>query len=186
MPDKGGLQLLPETRKKIDIKIPGENRMLYIGSGALVLILALYSALGAYQSSLEGDIAAADGQLMTLEQQRNKKTEHQLTTLAKQVDLTSTIVKDHVYWSTALSRIEAAVQPSVQFKSFSAGLGDDTFRIRALADNYVTIAKQMAAFSADEAIKDITLDGVSSLTSGKLDFSVRVSFDRSKFLVETP
>lgn len=182
MADKGGLQLLPETRKKIDVKVPGENKLISIGAGLVVLVLALYAGLWWYSSSLSDQIAQADSQLMALEQQRDKKTEENLLTLSKQLAITNQVLGKHTYWSTGLSKIESAVQNSVQFRSFSGILGEEGFNVRALSDNYATLAKQLAAFVADDGVKDVTLGGVSVLTSGKLDFNAKIKFDPLKFL----
>lgn len=182
MADKGGLQLLPENRKRIDIKIPGENRLIQIGVGLIVLILVIAGGLWLYSNSLANQITTDDQQLATLEKQRDKTGEQNLITLSKQVAITSQILKNHTYWSIGLSKIESALQSNIQFKSLSAVLSENSLHIRALSDNYTTIAKQLAAFVADDSVKDITLDGVSTLTSGKLDFNAKVTFDPKKFL----
>ena len=182
MPEKGGLQLLPETRKRTEIKIPGENRMLYIGSVFVAIVLVTYGAFSFQTTNLEKKIAASDEQLMELEGQRNKQEEKALLTISKQLNTTAQIVKSHVFWSTGLEKMEAAVLPNVQFRSFSALIGDDSIRMRVVADNYVTVAKQLAAFVSDDSIKDVSLEGVNVLTTGKLDFSAKIVFDKSKFL----
>ena len=182
MADKGGLQLLPETRKKIDIKVPGQNRLIYIGVVLIAIVLIAYGGLAWYSSSLSGKISDADAQLVALEKQRDKKGEQKLLTLSKQVGITNQIVNNHIYWSAGLTHIEMALQNKIQFKSFAGVLGEDSFHIRALSDNYTTIAKQLAAFVADDSITDVTLDGVSTLTNGQLDFNTKVSFDPAKFL----
>lgn len=184
MADKGGLQLLPENRKRIDVKIPGENRLINIGAVLTVLVLIITGGLWFYGNSLTTKIADDDKQIATLEQQRNnlKEAEQKLIILSKQIGTTNQILKNHIYWSKGLSRIESALQTNVQFKSFSAVLGDESFRIQALGDNYTTVAKQLAAFVADDSIKDFTLDNVTSLTSGKLEFNTKINFDRAKFL----
>jgi hypothetical protein len=180
--DKGGLQLLPENRKRIDVKIPGENNLVYTGIALVVVILVAYAGLWFYSTDLTTKLADGDTQIMELEKSRDKKAEQNLITLSKQISIINQLMKSHVYWSTGLSKIESALQGNVQFKSMSAVLGENTIHIRALSDNYSTIAKQLAAFVADDSIKDVTLDGVNSLTNGKLDFNAKVSFDRVKFL----
>ena len=182
MADKGGLQLLPETRKKIDIKVPGENRLIYVGIALIVIIMMLYGGLVVYSKSLETKISDSDTQLTALENQRDKKAETNLLILSKQLAITNQIVNKHIYWSAGLTRIENALQNKVQFKSFSAVLSENSFHIRALSDTYTTVARQLAAFVADDAITDVTLDGVSTLTNGNLDFNSKISFDPTKFL----
>ena len=182
MADKGGLQLLPENRKRIDIKIPGENRLIELGAGLIAIILVVSAGLWWYSGSLNAQITSDDAQLASLEKSRDKGAEQKLITFSKQVSITNQLLQSHVYWSTGLSKVEAALQGNVQFKSLSAVLSEDSLHIRALSDNYTTIAKQLAAFVADDSIKDVTLDGVSTLTNGQLDFSAKVSFDPVKFL----
>jgi Tfp pilus assembly protein PilN len=184
MADKGGLQLLPENRKRIDVKIPGENRMIYVGTGLTVLILIITGGLWLYSNSLTTKITDADKQIATLEGQRNnlKEAEQKLAILSKQIGITSQILKNHIYWSKGLSKIESALQNSVQFKSFSAVLSEGSLRIQAISDSYTVLAKQLAAFVADDSIKDVTLDNVNTLTSGKLDFNTKIQFDKTKFL----
>ncbi len=182
MADKGGLQLLPETRKRIDVNVPGENRTVYIGVALIVLVLAVYGGLWWYSQNLNTKIAEADNQLLALEKGRDKKAEQSLITLSKQIGITNQLIKSHTYWSAGFSRIESALQTNVQFRSFSAVLGEEAIHMRALSNNYVTLAKQLAAFVSDNSVRDITLDGVSTLTNGKLDFSAKILFDKSKFL----
>jgi len=110
--------------------------------------------------------------------------QNQKSSLSNQVSITSQILKNHTYWSLGFSKIESALQNNVQFKSLSATLGEGILNIRALSDNYTTIAKQLAAFVADDSIKDMTLDGVNTLTSGKLDFNTKIGFDKAKFLLK--
>jgi len=184
MADKGGLQLLPENRKRIDVKIPGENRMTYIGIGLIALVLVITGGLWLYSNNLSKQITEQDAQIANLETQRNnlKDAEQKLTILSKQIGITNQILQNHVYWSKGLSKIESALQTNVQFKSFSAVLGEQSVRIQAISDSYTTIAKQLAAFVADDSIKDISLDNVNSLTSGKLDFNSKIQFDKTKFV----
>ena len=158
--------------------------MIYIGTGLTVLVLIITGGLWLYGNSLTSKITDADKQIVTLEGQRNnlKEAEQKLAILSKQIGITSQILKNHIYWSKGLSKIESALQSNVQFKSFSAVLGEQSFRIQAISDNYTTLAKQLAAFVTDDSIKDLTLDNVNTLTSGKLEFNTKIQFDKAKFL----
>ncbi|MBI2062096.1 MAG: hypothetical protein HYT64_00130 [Candidatus Yanofskybacteria bacterium] len=184
MADQNGLQLLPETRRKIEVKIPGENRLIYLGITVLILMIILTSGLYFYQSSLENKKTDLDAQIASLEKERDKKTETNLLTLNKQLSLISTLLDSHIVWSKALSKVENLLQPQVQFLSFSAAVSDNRFEFKALANNYTVVAKQIAAFVSDDSIKDIALNNVHILTSGKLEFSVKIEFDKTKFLKE--
>lgn len=184
MPDKGGLQLLPNTRKRIEVRVPGENRFVYIGAALVAIILIAYGALFFYSQNLNNQVSADDAQLVSLDKSRNQQLENQLLTLSQQMGIADQIMENHVHWSTGFSKLETDLQPNVQFESVSALLSDDSMQIRAQTDSYTTIAKQVAAFAADDAITDITLDNVTTLTNGKLDFNAKIKFNPAKFLVQ--
>ena len=184
MPDQNGLQLLPETRRKIEINVPGENRIIYAGITVLILMLVLSGGLYFYKNSLEDTKTGLDAQIVSLEKDRDKKVETNLLTLSKQLLLMSTLLDSHIVWSKALSKVENLLQPQVQFLSFSAAVSDNRFEFKALATNYTVVARQIAAFVSDDSIKDITLTNVHVLTTGKLEFSIKLEFDKTKFLKE--
>ena len=184
MPDQNGLQLLPETRRKIEINVPGENRIIYAGITVLILMLVLSGGLYFYKNSLEDTKTGLDAQIVSLEKDRDKKVETNLLTLSKQLSLMSTLLDSHIVWSKALSKVENLLQPQVQFLSFSAAVSDNRFEFKALATNYTVVARQIAAFVSDDSIKDITLTNVHVLTTGKLEFSIKLEFDKTKFLKE--
>lgn len=184
MADQNGLQLLPQTRRKIDINVPGENRLVYVGITVLVLMLVLVGGLYYYRSGLEDKKTELDAKIVNLEKDRDKKVEQNLLTLNKQLSLISTLLDSHVLWSKAFSKVEGLLQPQVQFLSFSAAVSDNKFEFKALANNYTVVARQIAAFVSDDSIKDIALTNVHVLTTGKLEFSIKLDFDKTKFLKE--
>jgi len=184
MADQGGLQLLPETRRKIDIKVPGENRLLYSGVAILILILIAMGGLYFYRNTMESKIVELDAQISALEKTRDKNVETNLLTLSKQLSLISTLLDSHVVWSKAFGKVESLLQPQVQFLTFAAAVSDNRFEFKALAPNYTVVAKQMAALVSDDSIKDLALINVHVLTSGKLEFSIKIEFDKTKFIKE--
>ena len=184
MPDQGGIQLLPETRRKIDIKTPGENRWLYAGVAALVMVIIATTGLSFYRGGLEDKLAQLDSNLATLEGQRDKKVEDNLLTLNKQLSLTTKLLDSHIFWTKALGKIEALTSPQVQYITFVGGADDGRFELKALTFNYTILAKQIAAYVSDDSIKDIDLNDVHVRTDGKLEFSLRLTFDKNKFIRE--
>jgi len=182
MSGQGGIQLLPETRRKIDVRIPGENRWTYAGLIMLVLAFALTGILMFYRKSLENKLTQFDSDITNLESQRNKAVETNLLTLNKQLSLTSRLLNEHIFWSKALNRVEALTHPQVQFVSFNATAEEGKFEVKAITHNYTVLAKQIAAYVSDDLIKDINLGDVHVLTSGRLEFSINISFDKAKFI----
>ncbi|MBI2674216.1 MAG: hypothetical protein HYX22_00560 [Candidatus Yanofskybacteria bacterium] len=182
MPDQGGLQLLPETRKKIEIITPGENRLLFIGAIVLAMAAVLMGGLYFYRNSLENKLESLDKEIAALEQGRNRQAEQNILVFNKQISMLSDLLDKHTYWTTAFSKIEGLTQSQVQFGTMVATVADNKIVFEATAANYTTIARQLAAFLSDEAITDVSLNKANTLTDGRLGFSVQISFDRSKFL----
>ncbi len=87
MPDQNGLQLLPETRRRIEINVPGENRIIYTGITVLILTLVLSGGLYFYKNTLEDTKTGLDVKIANLEKDRDKKVEQNLLTLSKQLSL---------------------------------------------------------------------------------------------------
>lgn len=179
---KGGLQLLPETRRRIDIKVPGENRFVFIGAAILAVVLVLFLGINFYNGSLVNKIASIDNDLINLEKQRDKANEASLLLLDKQLALISTLLNNHIYWSQGLAKIEGLLQNQIQFETFAASTIDNRFTFKALAANYTVVARQIAAFISDESIKDTSLNSVNTLTNGKLEFNMKLDLNRPKFL----
>lgn len=179
---KGGLQLLPETRRRIDVKVPGENSFIFVGAAILAAVLVLFLGIKFYNSSLINKIASIDNDLVNLEKQRDKKNEAGLLLLDKQLSLISTLLDNHIYWSQGLAKIEGLLQNQIQFETLAASTMDNKLSFKALAANYTVIARQIAAFISDESIKDASLNSVNTLTNGKLEFNMRLDLNRPKFL----
>lgn len=184
MSDVGGLQLLPETRKKIDIRIPGQNRSVVLSVILLVLILGLFFGLITYKNSLVSSIADIDAQLADLERARDKKLESSLLDLHQQIAVVNPILSAHIFWSDAMIKIQSITLPQVQFQSINADVPSKKLAAKMLVSNYTTLAKQIAAFYTVESITDVILNKVQSQPTGKLDVTIQILFDTNKLLLK--
>lgn len=178
------LQLLPERRKSIEIHTPGQNKPLVFSIILAVIVGAVYGALYFYKSSLLSTAQSIDNELAALEQRRDKPTEEKLLLLNKKLAVVGPLLSGHVYWSEAFARIQRLTQPQVQFKTLSAGTSDKKLIFKANAPNYMTVARQIAAFLSDGSIADITLDKVATLPSNKVEFNMSMIFDPKTFLAK--
>lgn len=185
MPDIGGLQLLPETRKKIEVRVPGQNRSVVLSSIFILVLLGLYLGLMFYNNSILSSVTQADEQLAALERSRDKKTEQKLLGLKNQLSVIGPLLSSHLFWSQGLSKIQSLVQPQVQVKTMNADGPAKKIVFQATAASYTVIAKQIAAFYTDDSIADIILNKAVSLTSGKVDFTMQLMFDPAKFLIKS-
>lgn len=182
MANAGGLQLLQQTRKKIEFHTPGQNKLLILSFLALIVTGGAYAGLLSYRTSLFNEAQAIDQQLASVEQQRDKAAEERLLSLQKQLAVVGPLLSDHIAWSDALIRIQNLLEPKIQFISFHADVLKQSISIKAQADNYSTIAKQVAALYREPAITDIVLNRITSVSTGRVEFDMELSFNRAKFL----
>jgi Tfp pilus assembly protein PilN len=190
MPDQGGLQLLPETRKKITVAIPGENRLLYVGAVVLVIALAGVLGLKFYESSQLALYSEAKAQIEQINQDISKKDNlaliKNIELSGKQLDLADQLLKSHVFWSRGLARLEDLLLPNIQIDSLTLSTTQGEITFKALAPSYTAIAKQISSFVGNDMIVDVTIGEISSQTTGKFEFSMIIKFDKDRFLKVSP
>src|SRR4030042_3279614 len=119
MADRGGIQLLPGTQKRVEITTPGENRLLTGGIVAIVIILAVFVGVKMYAEVLPTQLAGLDQRLLDIEQGRDKTAEQQLLTYNQQATLMESLLKNHIFWSQAFGRLERVLQGQVHLTTFS-------------------------------------------------------------------
>lgn len=185
MPDIGGLQLLPETRRKIEVSVPGQNRSLVFAFIFVGIIIALYVGLSFYKSSLLNSITAIDAKLTELEVSRDKKGEQDLLALNKKLSVVGALLTNHPFWSEAFGKIQALVLSQTQFQTLNADTPGRKIVVKGLSANYTTMARQIASLYTLEAVTDIILNKVSTLPIGKVEFTMQISFDPKKLLSPT-
>jgi Tfp pilus assembly protein PilN len=181
---KNQFQLLPGTKKRLGIKVPGENRFLYIGSAILGAVLVASIALTRYENGLLANIQSLSEQIEAVDRKRNLKSEENLKMLKQQIEIISGLLNDHTYWTTGLYKLSSLVKDEVQFDSLSY-TGDNKIIIKAFATNYSIIAKQVASFVNDDSIIDLDLGKITPSVDGRLEFNLVLTFDTQKFIKKT-
>ncbi len=181
MEGRDQFQLLPGTKKRLGIKIPGENRFLYIGSVVLGAVVVATFWLNFEAKSFEEQIKMLDEQILSLDQSRNKQAEQNIKLVDRQLTLTSQLLNEHIYFSKAISRLESLMQDKVQIESLSVKSGGE-LSFSGFAISYTIIARQIAAFLAEDSILDIQLGEMNPQTDGKLKFNMQIDFDKIKLI----
>jgi len=179
--EKKDIQLLPETRKKIEIKVPGENRMLICGIVATILVAGLFFGLKMHLTSLEEQISQINQEIAELEIQRNKKAEKDLLALGERISVASSIVNDHILLTKAFEKIESLLSRQVQVLSLEVSVGSKNIKLNMVATTYTAIAKQIAAFLADDVMEDVVVGKISPGSGGLLEFGMELDLASSKF-----
>lgn len=176
------LQLLPERRKKIEVHIPGENKLLIFSLIIFFVIAGIYAVAFFYERSVINSIFALDDQLKNLDVSRDKKAEENIILLANRLAVAAPLINTQNVWSKGFDKLQALTQPQVQFKTLGSRISDKKINIKAEAANYSTIARQIASFLSDDSITDVTLNKTQILTSGRIEFDMQINFNPEKFL----
>jgi len=181
---KKELQLLPGTKKRLGIKIPGENRFLYIGSAILGAVLVSMIYLGRYETSLRKELGAVDSQLAALEQKRNKKEEAELRLTKDRLALISNLIRDHSYWSEGFVWLENMLQSDTQIENVTIipQSGGTKLLISAFATSYTVIARQLATFISDDRVLDIRVGKMTYSAEGVVEFDMELTIDSAKII----
>jgi hypothetical protein len=182
MADQGGLQLLPEARKRLEIKVPGQRRFFNISISVFILVAAAAAGSWYYKGKLEEEFSVLDVQLENIDKARDRSAEDRLFTLNRQLRLVSGFLNEHVFWSAGFRRLEKILKPAVQLENVSVSLDNKEIQFRAVAKDFVTISKLLASFASEDGIIDVNLNESTLLPQGVVSFNVKVKFDRAKFL----
>lgn len=182
MPYKGGVQLLPETRRQAAGRVVRGNRMVYWGIAIGIFVLALNLILSAYSANLDQRLRTANGELRTQEESRDEEVEDVLKTTQKQSTLMRSLVRNHVYWSEAFNMIERLMQSNVQLQSLSAASTDGSIEFSAVATNYAAVARQLASFVSGDGVVDVELGGAGASSEGGIEFTGKMQINTDEIL----
>ena len=183
MEQGGTISLLPESRRKLEINVPGENQPLYMGAAVVFISLLLFVTLKLYTSSLTGQFTELENEINTTESQRDKQFEKEALLLNKQFALIGSLLQNHLIWSNVLISVQNLTSSQVQMKTVLGNISESKLEVVGRAASFTTIAKQIAALLSNEAVTDVSLDKVSSFSTGVLEYSMRIVFDKNKFLL---
>lgn len=183
MQEGGTISLLPESRRRLDIKVPGENRPLYFGGAVVLLVLIIFGGLKLYHSSLVNKLMEIENEISAGEAKRDKKFEKEAILLNKQFSLVGDLLQNHPVWSNVLITVQSLTPPQTQLKTVLGDITENKVEMVGRAPSLTTIAKQIAALLGNEGVLDVSLDKVATYSTGVLEYSLRVVFDRNKFLL---
>lgn len=181
--NNGVVQLLSGSRRRLDVSVPGENRPIFAGVVFLVLAALSFGGLSFYLSNLRDRLSALDSEFNLQEDKRDQKKELEILTWNKKLSLAGDLIGNHIVWSRAMQKIHDLTPPQVQFSSFRAELQEGKIEIESAAPSYTVIAKAIAALSGDPVFTDVSLNKISGLSSGLLEYDLRVDFAKDKLLL---
>lgn len=173
------LELLPEKTQKIQVG-PKEN--LWTALSFLFIALVLYGGLFFYNQTLETKVRNLDAALVNFNTGRDRQEENRVNEVNAKLSQAVSLLGSHIFWSKGFKKIQQLTLPSVQFQYITVSLPELKFEFRATAPNLTAIAKQGANFLADSSIKDISINQIKVLTTGRTEFGIKLIFDKDRFL----
>jgi hypothetical protein len=178
----GGLQLLPETRRRVEIKGKKKRGSIFLGVFLIILVVAGYVAADFYLTSLNDELGVLDEQVSGIEQRRDKDAESDVKTLNSQLALIGNLLDGHVFWTEGFDRMEDLTVPQLRFVSMNADAAKGEIAARVQATSYSELAKQISSYFADDAIESVDVSGITLLGTGQVEASLLIKFNKSKFL----
>lgn len=182
MADAGGLQLLPNTRKRIDYSAPGQNRLLLLSFVFVVLVVGAYFALSYYKEKITSELNVINEDIVKNEEARSKTDEDNFLKLKNSLSAVEPLLKKHNFWSSAVTHLQSKIHPEVQFSSLSMNSNKDEIVFKAQASSYTTVARQIAAFYSDSSITEVVIGKIIAMPDGRAEFSIQLKFDPAKLI----
>jgi hypothetical protein len=184
MPDIGGIQLLPETRKKINYRAPGQNRYLFFSLGFVALIFAIYMGLKYYSDQQMAILNDIDNKLVANEEARSKTDEAKLMEVKASLDRVTPLLTGHILLSQGLTHMQSLINPKVQFSNLSVNVSKKEYAFKGKADSFAVVAKQLAAFYADKTITNVNVSRMTVSPDGIIDFGMTLNFNIAELLLK--
>jgi len=182
MPYRGGVQLIPDIQKRPTLgAYTRGNRWFWSGVGLGVALIVIWAIFNGYAGNLQDQIAKLDGQLIANEKMRDKDKEGDLIAAYQQSKVFRQLLAGKSYWSKALLSMEQMTLSSTVFTQLSASLVDQTITFQGSSTNYQAVARQLASFTANTGITDVSLQNIKT-TPGGVEFNGILKLDSKKLI----
>src|SRR3989344_563109 len=186
MSDIGGLQLLPTQKRKINFdSLTGSNKFLAFSIVIFLVWIILFFIFRSMANGAIASVAQIDSDIATIHKTRNKPQEEQLVNFQNQIGSIKALLKSHTVWVSGLRDVQGMIDPRVTFSTLSADSVKRTYTFNAVADSYATVARQVASFYRSEAISNVVLSKVGVAQTGKVEFTIELTFKPDHFLMKS-
>ncbi len=182
MAEPGGLQLLPESRRRVEIKGKKKKGSIVLGVFLIVIVAGTYIAADFYLTSLNDKLAGLDSQVLGIEQRRDKEAERDIKILDSQLSLIGNLLNSHIFWTKGFDKIERLTIPRLKYLSLSADVRKSEITAKVQTSSYSEMAKQISAYFADEFINEVDASKISLLANGEVEANLLIKFDKNRFL----
>jgi len=174
------LDLLP-TKKLI-------NRLWKVFFLGLAIVVIGYFGAKYYGQRLIEQEKTLTSQLSdsTVRYDKLKQEEDKWTNWRDNVEAIKLLLNRHIYWSNIFTKLEAVTLPEVYYSNISASI-DGSITMSAVADSYLTVARQYLAYQKYSAeISKASISGISGPASGgSVNFTVSLTFTPESYFKQT-
>ncbi len=150
----------------------------------LIFVISLVAAGGAfaYGKYLDKALADKDSSLKKAEGAFDTASIVDLSRLDIRLGEARTLLENHVAPSGVFTFLSATTLERVQFTSLSLEIGSEgsgKILLNGIADSFSSLALQSDQFSGAKVLRDVVFSGISTDTTGRVQFSVSASVDPS-------
>ena len=175
-----GLDLLPS--KKI------ATRLWKVFFLSLVVVALGYFGAKYYGQRLIDQEQTLTSQLSdsTVRYEKLKREEDKWTGWRDNVEAIKLLLNRHIYWSNIFAKLEAITLPEVYYSNISAAV-DGSITMSAVADSYLTVARQYLAYQKyPTEISKVSISGLSGASNGgQINFTVSLFFEPESYFKPT-
>ena len=179
------ISLIPKDYKtKTKIKLTFSKAGIFIG-GLIILSLLFYGGLLIYNGFLNKQFEQVQTQIEEANKQRDLEFEEEAVLLDKSLKGLKEILKNHLYWSNLLSKIENLTLSQVNFSKFSGQLNKNNsvdLIFSGKAPGYSLLAKQMVSFNEDGSVSSLDVSELSLGTKGGIEFELNINLPKDILL----
>jgi hypothetical protein len=183
MADQGGLQLLPEARRRVEIKGQKKRGSVILGIILIVLVVAAYIAADFYLTSVNDELAGLDEKVLGINKRRDKEVEKEVRTLNSQLSLISNLLDNHIFWTKGFDRLESLTVPQLKYISLKANVDQGEISARVSAASFSELAKQISSYFADENFESVDTGDISLRPDGQVEASLLIKFNPDGFIL---
>ena len=144
--------LSPSSARKIDVKVPGENRLLYSGVAIFVLILIAIGGLYFYKGLMKRNISTMENSLNSAKERFEPAKIVQLQVLDKRLNASNEILSKHIAISPIFETFQSITLKNISYTKFNYGVDENNnggiiIKMSGIAKGYESIALQSDIFA---------------------------------------
>jgi len=173
-----GISLIPKDYKaKTKVKLTFSKAGILIG-GLIILSLLFYGGLLVYNRSLDKQLEVIQTHIEEVNKERDIEFEKEVILLEMSLKNLREILKNHLYWSNILSKIENLTLSQMSFSKFSGQLNEDDsidLVLGGKTPGYSLLAKQMVSFNENSSVSSLDVSELGLGTEGGIEFELNIN-----------